>query len=86
MVVAVAQYGDLPLHDAAENKAGLDVVEALLQAHKHAAAMADQVWAGTARGGVHSDLCMRVGQTRLHVHTVYILAMRLQSTREHRYR
>ena len=55
MVVAVAQNGYLPLHDASENKAGLDVVEALLQAHMHAAAMADQVWAGTARGGVYRD-------------------------------
>ena len=84
MVVAVAQYGDLPLHYAAQNKAGLDVVEALLQAHKHAAAMADQVWAEAARGGVHSELCVRMGQTRKCVHTVYICAMRLQSTRWHK--
>ena len=72
MVVAVAQYGDLPLHYAAQNKAGLDVVEALLQAHKHAAAMADQVWAEAARGGVYRDLCMRVGQVCMRGHTVYI--------------
>ena len=84
MVVAVAQYGYLPLHYAAQNKAGLDVMEALLQAHKQAAEVTDEVWAGTARGGVHSDLCMRVGQTRMHVHAVYICAMRLQSTRWHR--
>ena len=84
MVVAVAQYGDLPLHDAAENKAGLDVVEALLQAHKHAAAVTNTVRAGTARGGVHSELCVRMGQTRKCVHTVYICAMRLQSTRWHK--
>jgi hypothetical protein len=71
----------LPLHDAAENNAGLDVVEVLLQAHKHAAAVDNMVWAGAARGVVHSDLCIRVGQTRMHVHAEYICAMRLQSTR-----
>jgi len=84
MVVAVALHGYLPLHYAAQNKAWLDVVEALLQAHKQAAEVTDEVWAGAARGWVHSDLCMRVGQTRMHVHAVYICAMRLQSTRWHR--
>ena len=84
MVVALAQYGYLPLHCAAKNNAGLDVVEALLQAHMHAAAVANQVRAGAARCGVHNDLCVRMGQTRKCVHTVYICAMRLQSTRWHR--
>ena len=49
-VVALAQSGYLPLHDAAQNNAGLDVVEALLQAHTHAAAVANRVRAGAARG------------------------------------
>jgi len=81
LVVAVAQCGYLPLHDAAENNAGLDVVEVLLQAHTHAAALATEVRVGAARGVVNSDLCIRVGQTRMHVHAEYICAMRLQSTR-----
>jgi len=72
LFVALAQRGFLPLHYAAENKAGLDVVEALLQAHTHAAAVANKVRAGAARCGVHSDLCIRMGQTRKCVHTVYI--------------
>jgi len=81
LVVAVAQCGSLPLHDAAENNAGLDVVEVLLQAHTHAAAVADEVRVGAARGVVHRDLCIRVGQTRMHVHAEYICANKLQSTR-----
>ena len=84
MVVAVAQYGFLPLHYAIRNNAGLDVVTALLQAHKHAAAVAGQVRVGAARGGVHSDLCIRMRQTRMHVHAVYICAMSLKSTRWHK--
>ena len=84
MVVALAQCGYLPLHDAARNNAGLDVVEALLQAHTHAAAVANKVRAGSARGVVHSEFCRRMGQTRMCVHTVYICAMRLQSTRGHK--
>ena len=74
LVVAVAQFGYLPLHFAARNNAGLDVVEALLQAHKHAAAVADQVQVGAARDGMHSDLCIRMGHMHMHVHVVFICA------------
>ena len=50
MVVAVALHGYLPLHCAAKNNAGLDVVEALLQAHMHAAAVTNTVWDSTVWG------------------------------------
>jgi len=50
------------------------VVEALLQAHKHAAAVADQVQVGAARDGMHSDLCIRMGHMHMHVHVVFICA------------
>ena len=39
----LAQYGQLPLHDAVENQAGPDVVALLLQAYPDAASIPDQV-------------------------------------------
>ena len=49
---ALAQDGRLPLHVAVKYRAGLEVVEALLQAHPHGATVADTVRGGSAGCGV----------------------------------
>ena len=55
-----------------------------LQAHTHAAEVANVVRAGAARGVVHSDLCRRMGQTCMRVHAVCICSIVLQSTEWHK--
>ena len=71
------QDGRLPLHTAAANNAGFDVVEALLQAYTHAAQVANEVCVGGSLGAV--PYVCECGTAYVHAHAVRICEIRLHS-------